>query len=255
MQFHILKTGLNPGPYNMALDEALLETHIAGGCPPIVRLYGWNPPAVTIGYSEKIEDVIDIARCRASGIDIIRRLTGGGAVIHDNEITYSLIAPEKFIGAGIADSFRFTTRAIIFALELLGLEAEFAPINDIIVQGKKISGNAQVRRRGSVLQHGTILLSADKKKMFSLLKIPETKLERKKLAHAADRITAADELLDRDVGFDEAEAALEKGFHRWSGEELPDYNLNENIIALTSTFISYRYSNPDWNYRRKTMNI
>ena len=142
---------------NMAIDEAVSEAVGSGESLPTIRFYGWKPSAVSIGYFQSLDKEVDIASCERAGVDIVRRRTGGGAVYHDmvGEITYSVIAPEALFPKDILASYREICGWIIDSLAILGIKAEFKPINDIVVGNKKISGNAQTRRGGVLLQHGT----------------------------------------------------------------------------------------------------
>jgi lipoate-protein ligase A len=167
LKWRIIDFTENDAFMNMAIDEAVSESVAAGG-PPTIRFYGWNPDAVSIGYFQSLEKEVDTARCAAEGVDVVRRRTGGGAVYHDHagEITYSVIAKETLFPKDILASYRLICGWVMDSLALIGISPEFKPINDIIVNGKKISGNAQTRRNGVLLQHGTILYSLDVDRMF-----------------------------------------------------------------------------------------
>jgi lipoate-protein ligase A len=209
----------------MGLDEALLES-VARGAPPVLRFYGWRPYAVSVGYFQGLEEEVDTRSCKARGVDVIRRITGGGAVFHHAELTYSVIFPvsHPLAGASLHDSYRILCEGVVRGLALLGLEARFAPINDIVVSDttmvsdttcgeRKISGNAQTRRMHTVLHHGTVLLDLDADLMFSLLKVPEEKVRDRLVQDAKARVTS---LRDQGLsaGFDEAGAAMVEGFRQ-----------------------------------------
>lgn len=175
----------------MAIDEAVLD-HVAQGISlPTIRLYGWSPSAVSIGYFQSLQKEVRLSVCQEQHIDIVRRITGGGAVYHDTtgEITYSVIAPESYFSKGILESYHEIEQPIIDALTQLGIQAEFAGINDLIVNGKKVSGNAQTRRKGVILQHGTILFDVDVDKMFSVLNVGEEKIRDKFISNVKERVT------------------------------------------------------------------
>lgn len=177
---------------NMALDEAITESVAAGTAKPTIRFYQWKPSAVSIGYFQSLEQEVHAETCANENVDIVRRRTGGGAVYHDHagEITYSVIAPETFFPKGITESYWEICDWVVKGLEGIGLKAEFKPINDIIVSGKKISGNAQTRRQGVLLQHGTILYDLDVEKMFSYLNVSNQKISDKMIASVKDRVTS-----------------------------------------------------------------
>lgn len=230
----------------MALDEALLERHIEGAGGAVVRIYGWSAPAVTIGYTQDAREAVDRKECEARGIPVIRRITGGGAVFHNSEVTYSIVGPAAAFG-GVIDSFMEISTALIAGLKRLGLQAEFAPENDLLVSGMKISGNAQVRRKGALLQHGTILLDVDRDAMFAMLTVSEEKLKRKRLARAADRVTSATEKTGRPIDFDEAASALRRGFEDWMGEPSERFDQSDELISLAQKLAEQKFSSPAWN--------
>ncbi len=166
------------GKKNMEKDLELMEEVATGECPPTLRLYRWNPPAVSLGYFQDENEVVDMKACRDAGIDVVRRPTGGRAVLHDQELTYSIIVPEvhPFINkGGVIDAYRSISRGIVTAFNLLDIVAVLTPEEhnraglapgscfdsstayEIQVDGKKVVGSAQLRRDGIVLQHGSIL--------------------------------------------------------------------------------------------------
>jgi lipoate-protein ligase A len=198
----------------MGLDEALLEAVSSGASLPVLRFYGWKPPAVSVGYFQGLEEEVDLEACARYGVDVVRRISGGGAVFHDQEITYSLIMPVSHVlaGTGILESYRTLCSGITSALSRLGIAAEFVPINDILAGGRKVSGNAQTRRQGCVLQHGTVLLDLNPELMFELLKVPEEKMKGKLISDVKARVSGLRPLLGRDVSFDEGINALAEGF-------------------------------------------
>jgi lipoyl(octanoyl) transferase len=168
------------GEKNMEKDLALMEEVAAGESLPTLRIYRWSPPAVSLGYFQDENDVVDLTACAEAGIDVVRRSTGGRAVLHDRELTYSIIVPEAnpFINnGGVMDSYRAISRGLITAFNLLGIPAYLTPEKEnrsvlapgscfdtpsayeIQVDGKKVVGSAQLRRKGIVLQHGSILFA------------------------------------------------------------------------------------------------
>ena len=176
---------------NMAVDQAVMEGVAKGLSEPTIRFYRWQPSAVTIGRFQSMMDEVDVGRCAEAGVSYVRRITGGGAVYHDyeGEITYSVIAPESCFPKGIRESYAFICAWVVSGLAGVGIKAEFVPINDIITEGRKISGNAQTRRDGVLLQHGTILYNLETVKMFSLLKISKEKMSDKLIKSVEERVT------------------------------------------------------------------
>ncbi len=179
--WRLIDTGPLDGPTNMAVDEALLLNFVPGQTPPVLRLYGWQPPALSLGRYQDAADVLDLARCQQAGLPVVRRVTGGGVIYHADELTYSLVcAPTDLPPAiSIKESFRVLTGFLLAAYRKLGLIADYAvdaapaqaPLGermafcfaghetyDILVNGKKLGGNAQRRLKQAVFQHGSIPL-------------------------------------------------------------------------------------------------
>ena len=167
-QWRLVKIIEENGAKQMAIDEAMLIARSKNKVPNTLRFFTWKPAAVTIGFFQSLKQEVALEKAFALGVDTIRRYTGGGAVFHENELTYSIVLSEKDVPKGIIDSYKFLCRGIINGLNFLGLKSEFKPINDIVIKGKKISGNAQTRRNNVVLQHGTIICDVDVSKMLQL---------------------------------------------------------------------------------------
>lgn len=257
MKFRVLKTGFNSAAMNMAIDEAVLGEVSRGASPPTLRLYGWNPPAISIGYFQSLEEEVDVAACARLGVDIVRRLTGGGAVLHEDEITYSIHVPEKnaLLPQGILESYEKICGGVLKGLSKLGFQAAFVPLNDIVLMQngapKKISGNAQTRKLGVILQHGTILLKVDVDKMFSLLRVPAEKLKGKLIENVKQRVTSLSAAAGREVGFDETLGALRAGFaEEFSGAAFEDGHLADEETRLAETLSQEKYGADAWNKKR-----
>ncbi len=222
MEFRYLETGFHPAAFNMGLDEAILNAVAEGRQPPTLRFYGWQPRAVSIGYFQGIEDEVDGAACARLGVDIVRRVTGGGAVYHADELTYSIVLPESHaLAAGtILNSYKALCAGVVEGLRILGIDAAFAPLNDVVAEGKKLSGNAQTRKRGCLLQHGTVLLSVDVDEMFELLKVPSEKMKGKLIEDVKARVSSISAMLCRDFGYADALPAFREGFAAALGADL-----------------------------------
>ncbi len=233
------------GTWNMALDESLLF-HLRD-IGPTLRVYGWSPPAVSIGYFQSVEEEIDIKKADELGVDIVRRVTGGGAVYHKWEVTYSITLPPP--PGPILESYKTIERGIIEALRSLGLNARYSGTNDISVNGKKISGNAQTRKYGGLLQHGTILINVDLEEMFSILKVPTEKIRDKLIKNARERVTS---LVDQGVNieFEELQKTLVDGFKKALGMRIYEENIPREIIKKAEELEVKKYATREWTYRR-----
>ncbi|MEM0449605.1 MAG: biotin/lipoate A/B protein ligase family protein [Methanomassiliicoccales archaeon] len=233
---------------NMGIDEAVCEGVMKGTSPPTIRLYGWKPSAVSIGAFQSMNQEVDYRTCVLLGIDVVRRRTGGGAVYHDQhgEITYSVICPEELMPLDINAAYREVCGRIVDALAILGVKGVFAPVNDVLVDGRKISGSAQTRRNGVFLQHGTILLSVDRKTMFRVLKVPSQKLEGRKLASPEDRIISLKEVCH--ASKEEVLNAMKTSFLK--GRTWDEGTWRDDELVRAKVLAEQRYASRDWNFSR-----
>jgi lipoate-protein ligase A len=173
----------------MAVDEVLLDG-VANGAAPTLRFYGWLPPCLSLGYFQRFE-VVDSNACRTMGIDVVRRPTGGRAILHDAELTYSLALPVSVLGQdrGILPSYHRISRALQAGLDALGVRTTMAPesaapvaaehgpicfdrpsAHEILLDGRKLVGSAQVRRGNAILQHGSILIEPRLERLLACLR-------------------------------------------------------------------------------------
>jgi lipoate-protein ligase A len=256
-RFRLLDTAFHNGYYNMGLDEALLES-VAAGSLPVLRLYGWSPPAVSVGYFQGLAEEVDLEASKRFGFDLVRRISGGGAVLHKSELTYSIImkTDHPLAGKELKDSYRTLCGGLIGGLAVLGVEAVFSGINDILVAepsgagGKKISGNAQTRRMGCLLQHGTVLLDNDVDIMFEVLKVPAEKIKGKLISEVRERVTSLRSVLGREVPFEEAAAAFGRGFEEKLGldyeraDVLPEEDRRALVLARE------KFSSGEWLFKK-----
>jgi lipoate---protein ligase len=255
LRLRLVDSGPAAGALNMGLDEAILRAVARGESPPTLRLYSWSPSCVTVGYFQSLADEVDLEACRLAGVDAVRRITGGGAVLHEREITYSIVLPEghPLAPAAILDSYAILCDGIVRALRDLGLDAAFQPINDVCVGGKKVSGNAQTRKLGCLLQHGTVLLGVDVERMFSLLKVPKEKLAGRLVADAKSRVASLGSLLGRDPCYTEAAAALARGFGEAFapyGVELERGELSAAELEEGRRLAAEKFASAEWNLKR-----
>lgn len=241
----IVHGALRPS-WNMAVDSALLHCTVE---QPVLRLYRWEMPAITIGYFQDIEKEVNIELCRNDEIGIIRRVTGGGAVFHHEEITYSIVHPlQGPFGKSILDSYALIATPLVKALKMMGVKAEYSPINDIVVEGKKISGSAQTRKEGKLLQHGTILVATDTEKMFYYLTI-----DPKKLKQTGKPVVTLSEII-KDVSIEHIYQQLIQAIII-SFKEIFNIEFEESDITPQEKDVAFDlerkyFSNEQWNCRR-----
>jgi lipoate-protein ligase A len=251
-KWRLLLTGFNTAFMNMAVDKAILVAHSKGRAPPTVRFYGWLPAAISIGYFQSLVDEVNLDACKELGIDYVRRITGGGAVFHKDELTYSIVVTESHpeIPKNILRSYGRICGAVMKGLQQLGIQSNYVPINDIISGGQKISGNAQTRKMGTVLQHGTILMDVDVEMMFSLLKVPNEKIRDKLIQDVKQRVTSLKNIVGRKISFEEVSTAMKKGFEEEFHVELIEEALSGEEIQLAKSFEKECFGTDEWNYRR-----
>lgn len=253
-EFRFIDLETNDAFTNMAIDESIMLAMKQGQAQPTLRFYRWNPSAVSIGTFQSMMDEVDVEFCKSNGIDTIRRITGGGAVFHDfeGEVTYSIIMPQghRLAPNDILESYGLLCGGIVKALEHLGIEGEFNPINDVNAGGKKVSGNAMTRKHGCVLQHGTTLLDLDVTLMFTILKVPQEKISDKMISDVKERVTSIRDLLDRDVEIFELRDALRQGFSEALDIKLVIGSLSENEQKSASQLAQEKYTTKDWNFSR-----
>lgn len=284
MEWRLIKGSYHTGFMNMAIDEAIMIAHREGLVPPTIRFYQWSPPAVSLGYFQDLEKEIDVNLCKNIGIDIVRRPTGGKAVLHDKELTYSFIIRENhpLVNDSILETYKKISGGMIRGLSYLGIEAELVPLREklknetllnkeekseirysdiksicfsvpsqyeVQVEGKKIVGSAQVRKREIVLQHGSLLIELEKDKLFSVFNFPSAQIrERLKTRFNA---TSLEDILKRKINFSELSEILLRGFEEEFGVRLVKGKLTEQEEKISKELLENKYSTYEWNYERK----
>lgn len=261
--------------FNMALDEALLDWHSEGKIPPVIRFYGWEPATLSIGYFQKVEKEIDLEAVKAHGLGFVRRPTGGRGVLHEHELTYSVIVSEDHpeMPTTVTEAYRVISEGILKGFHQLGLEAYFAvPRTDeersalknprsavcfdapswyeLVVEGRKVAGSAQTRQKGVILQHGSILLDLDEDKLFSLFKYPSERVKDRMKSAFKSKAVAINEISPRKITLEEAKEAFYKGFAEGLNIELQPYQLTEEELAYVKKIAKERYESDEWNYKR-----
>ncbi len=236
---------------NMARDRAILEMQSMKNPVPTLRIYRWSSPSVTIGYFQKVSETVNTDFCRRNGISITRRITGGGTVLHHRELTYSFTLPvkKKIIPESVKDSFRAIITPIISSVRSLSINAEYKPVNDIVISGRKISGSAQVRKRGVLQQHGTLLLDIDCGLICSALAANSEKLKSRGFQKTSDAVTTICGELKRkmdDEFTDELIVNLVSSYSRLLDINFTLGELNEAECAIMESYIA-KFCDDEWN--------
>lgn len=274
--WRLLITPPMDGATNMAVDEAILQALADGLGRPTLRFYQWDPPCLSLGYNQHYAEV-DEAACARLGYTWVRRPTGGRAILHTDELTYSVIvsAGEPRVEGGIVESYRRLSAGLLAGLCMLGadvfqaqtektLKAHKTPVcfdtpsnYEITVDGKKLIGSAQVRRRGMVLQHGTLPLTGDLGRIFACLRVGKDGSDGTDLPQpgptASDwllaRACTLEQALGQRVSFDEAAQALAQGFASALNLRLEPGQLSEDEHVLAERLQREQYANENWTRR------
>lgn len=257
--WRLLSLETNNAYMNMAIDEAILTARISNQVPSTLRFYRWQPSAVSIGKNQSPQDEVYLDACRELGVDLVRRISGGGTVYHDyeGEVTYGLVAKTADLGtADITIVYAKIYEAVKDALRVLGITADFSTGDakncpNMSVGGRKISGSSQVITRGVVLQHGTLLRSVDLPRMFQLIK-----LKGANCTQAADiatrKITSIQNELGHPVSPETIANALAVGFKTMLKIQLEPDQLTAAEVELAQKLCKQKYSTKEWNFEGKT---
>lgn len=277
--WRLIRSGACSPAENMAVDEAILSAHSEGRVPPTVRFYGWNPPGLSIGYFQKAGEEVELERLAGLGIGFVRRPTGGRAVLHDRELTYSIIVSESDprIPRNVTEAYRELSLGLLHGFRNLGLDAQMTRLDsdqekrplgsvgsaacfdspswyELVVEGKKIAGSAQTRQRGVVLQHGAILLEFDAQLLVSVLKCRSEELRAKLAGTLSRKAVAINDLLrasgKQPVELQSVENAFVAGFEKGLGVKLEAGELTLEERELADRLVREKYAADEWNLRR-----
>ncbi len=269
--WRLIKTQPASGAWNMAVDEAILEAIGRGEVKPTLRLYAWEPACLSLGYAQPLADA-DLQVLATEGWDIVRRATGGRAILHTDELTYSVAGPqdEPRLTGGVLESYRRLSEALLAALLKLGLPAEALPQPitpgangsskepvcfevpsnyEITVHRKKLIGSAQARKKEGVLQHGTLPLFGDLTRITQVLTY-STDEERQTVAQRLlTRATNVEMVLDRAVSWEEAAEAFAWAFTETLNLKLEPAELTLTEKSRAEELVKEKYAHPSWNKR------
>jgi len=252
---------------NMAMDEAIFRVNQREDSLPTLRIYRWCPPSISLGYFQKIRDEVDVAACNRYHVDIVRRPTGGKAVLHENDLTYAVIAKEHnpLFTPDILGTYRIISGCIADSLSELGIYAEMSVDSrtsgddslkavcfsspshfELLVNKRKICGSAQVRSRGVFLQHGSILLDFDPVKTCALL-APRKGDRERQIEKLRESVTSVYEQTGTEISVEKICHVLQRGFEKKLGIELVEGSLTGEEEALMTRLIKDKYTNNKWN--------
>ena len=246
--WRLVDSGAVRPPESAALDEAILEAHVSGLVPNTLHLYIRSVPTISVGYFQKISESVDMAECERRGVAIIRRKSGGSSIYTDpGQLIYGLVVREADLPQDMAASFEFTCKAIADAIRSFGADASYRPMNDVEIQGRKISGNAQLRRKCSVLQHGTIVVDADLSEMDAVLKVSGQ--HQTAVARPSERMTTLTRVTGSVPEMGAVKRSLVSAFERSFDARFLPSSLTEFETSLVNKLVSERYSKKEWNFK------
>ncbi len=267
--WRLLLTPPARGAWNMAVDEAILESVGRGASLPTLRLYAWQPPCLSLGYAQPFSDV-DRPRLQERGWDMVRRPTGGRAILHSDELTYAVVAPpdEPRLAGTLLESYNRLAQALLAAMQLLGLPVEIQehaalpaaqntnPVcfevpstYEITVGGKKLVGSAQARRKEGLLQHGSLPLSGDLRRITQALSFPDEAARARAAERLLARAATVEAVLGRPVSWEAAAQAFMAAFCDTLALNLEPQDLTSAEKARVEELVKDKYAHPKWTER------
>ncbi len=273
--WHFINSGKCSASFNMALDEALLEWHSKGEIGPVLRFYEWQPATLSIGYFQSVDKEIEMDEVRKHGLGFVRRPTGGRGVLHEHELTYSVIVSESYpdMPETVTEAYRVISGGVLKGFRNLGLDAQFsipqtvqqtddlkkpksavcfdAPSwYELVVEGKKVAGSAQTRQKGVILQHGAILLSLDEEKLVSLFKFNSEEQRERMRVSLPEKAVAIDRLMERAASVEECVDAFARGFEVALDMQLEPLILSAQQLEFVRDIERQKYANDEWTFKK-----
>lgn len=273
-KWHVLTTEALEPALNMAIDEALIAFVGRGELAPTLRFYSWEPRGLSVGHFQRATRDIDRQRIEELGIPIVRRMTGGRAVLHADELTYSVVIQEATEGLPrtVIESYRMLTEGIRKGYHHLGIPVEFsvpmteeekeelrkpksavcfdaASYYELAVGKRKVAGSAQVRHQGVVLQHGSVPLSVDEGELFDCFLYDDEMTRQRMKARFAGKAVALNELAGRQVSFDEVRVAFMCGFEDALQLEFAPLEFTKQQWQEIEQ-LAEKYRSDEWNWKR-----
>jgi len=272
--WNFINTGSKNPYYNMAMDEALLNFVSRGEIDPVIRFYTWNPATLSIGYFQRLQKEIDIDKVKEKGYGLVRRQTGGRGVLHDKELTYSVIVPESHpnMPSTVTEAYKIISQGLLEGFKNLGFETYFAiprskeerdklkqPRSsvcfdapswyELVVEGRKIAGSAQTRQKGVILQHGSILQDIDIDDLFDMFKFKNERLKAKMKENFVQKAVAINDISNQHITLNEMENAFKSGFKKGLNIDFKPLELTEKQKEEVQE-LEDKYRSEAWMYRK-----
>jgi lipoate-protein ligase A len=258
-----------PGAWNMAVDEAILESVSLKTEPPTLRLYDWSPYSLSLGYAQSFSDV-NMDKLKLNNWSLVRRPTGGKAILHADEMTYSVCAPidDPTIKGNVLESYQIISNALLKSLEIIGLSADskskdpkdihlshnpvcfqFPSDYEITFKNKKLVGSAQARKKNGILQHGSIPIFGEITRIIDVLNFPDVLSLQSSKESLRTRAITLEQALGKDLSWFEFANAIFEGFEKQLSIELIRGNLSKQESLNASRIYREKYSNDSWTLR------
>ena len=256
------------GAWNMAVDESILEHIGRGDSLPTFRLYAWDPACLSLGHAQPFADV-DTTRLKERGWEVVRRATGGRAILHTDELTYSVIAPndEPSVAGSVLESYNRLAQALLLGVKNLDLPVEMKegkansnstpnPVcfevpsaYEITVDGKKLIGSAQARKKEGVLQHGSLPLTGDLTRICQALFFESESARAEASKRLLARAATVESALGREISWETAAQAFIHAFEAQLGLSFERGDLSESESKRTNELVKEKYDHPSWTER------
>ena len=265
-EWRLIQTPPAPGAWNMAVDEAILEAAGSAAVLPTLRLYAWDPPCLSLGYAQPINDA-DLPSLHQRGWQLVRRPTGGRAILHTDELTYSVCGPahNPILAGSVLDSYRRLSAALLAALHRLGIPAETHPTTpdhgkgpvcfevpsnyEITTSGRKLIGSAQARRKEGVLQHGSLPLYGDLGRIVQALVFSDEAARQTAAQKLHSRAATLQEVSGRIIPWEEIAQAFIAAFEQALNLRLTPSNLTPGELARVEELAARKYADRNWTER------
>ncbi|WP_368652522.1 biotin/lipoate A/B protein ligase family protein [Ornithinibacillus sp. 4-3] len=271
----LLHTGHQDAAINMALDEALIKWHSNGDIPPVLRFYGWSKPTLSVGRFQKVEKSINFATIEQNDCQFVRRLTGGSAVLHDDELTYSIVVSEDkpYIAESVLEAYYTLSKGIMAGFKILNIPVEsflheerkkkertevcFERASDyeMLVDGKKLSGHAQTRVQGVLMQHGSLPFTMDTELLFNLFNYPSDRVRDRQRKGFYEKAITMNEASENNITYEQAAKAFEEGFKQALNLKFEDLELTAEQWKEVEALAENKYRSKEWNMNRNRKKV
>ncbi|HHY12480.1 MAG TPA: lipoate--protein ligase family protein [Firmicutes bacterium] len=272
MKVRLLSHGPLRGRYNMAVDEAIHNAYQRGEAGPTLRFYRWEPACLSLGRFQDVAKEVNLQGLKDLGIDLVRRATGGKAVLHDDELTYSIVISESLLPGSILETYQELSKALVNGLKALGIPAELSALEhgvtarddrfkqaacfsapswyEIVACGKKVTGSAQVRKGGVILQHGSIPLAMDFEKLAGCLSTRSEGHAKRVESVLSKKAAGLSQVCGRSISCSELEKQLVTAFETTFNWALEEGSLTPDEIQEAVKLSRDKYGADSWTMKR-----